>query len=160
MENLEKMCSAGENGRSADEVAQDIIEYLSGNEDVLIAVIEELDCWNGYLEDDRYYDMEMLNEIYQGCEPIELFSRAYFGRDEDSWYMNGSSKEYNAFNPNRTYFTYNGYGNLVSTDHKDYSAHLGRYLIDELCENRSHIDVIDDDETLSKLFDELEESEV
>ena len=160
MENLEKMCSAGESGRSAEEVAQDIIEYLRENEDVLITAIEDLDCWNGYLDNGRYYDMDMLNEVYQGCEPIELLSRAYFGWDEDSWHMNGSSKEYNAFNPNRAYFTYNGYGNLVSTDYKDYSAYLDMYLMDELCNNRSHIDVIDDDETLSKLFDEFEESEM
>ncbi|MBP3447776.1 MAG: hypothetical protein J6K51_02005 [Clostridia bacterium] len=57
---------------------------------------------------------------------------------------------------NRDYFYYNGYGNLVSSDYKDYSTHLDNYAVEAMSENRSYIDSIDNDEELTALFDELE----
>lgn len=135
-----------------------IIEYFEENEEVFNACIEELDSYNGYLNDDRYYLMEDLNEFYNGTDPIELLHRAYYGHDDDTWTTDASgNKTYGEFNPNREYFYYNGYGNLVSSDYKDYSAHLDRYAIESMSENRSYIDSIESDEELSALFDELEE---
>jgi hypothetical protein len=137
-----------------------IIEYFEENEEVFNACIEELDSYNGYLNDDRYYLMEDLNEFYNGTDPIELLHRAYYGRDDDTWTTDASgNKSYGEFNPNREYFYYNGYGNLVSSDYKDYSAHLDRYVIESMSENRNYIDSIESDEELSALFDELEEEE-
>ena len=134
-----------------------IIEYFEENEEIFNSCIEELDSYNGYLSDDRYYEMELLNEFYHGSDPIELLNRAYFGHDDDTWTTNSSGdKIYGAFNPNRDYFYYNGYGNLVSSNYKDYSALLDIYVIEDMSENRSHIDSIDDDDELSALFDELE----
>jgi hypothetical protein len=137
-----------------------IIEYFEENEELFNSCIEELDSYNGYLNDDRYYLMEDLNEFYNGTDPIELLNRAYYGRDDDTWTTDASgNKTYGEFNPNREYFYYNGYGNLVSSDYKDYSAHLDRYAIESMSENRSYIDSIESDEELSALFDELEEEE-
>jgi hypothetical protein len=137
-----------------------IIEYFEENEEVFNSCIEELDSYNGYLNDDRYYLMEDLNEFYNGTDPIELLYRAYYGRDDDTWTTDANgNKTYGEFNPNREYFYYNGYGNLVSSDYKDYSAHLDRYVIESMSENRNYIDSIESDEELSALFDELEEEE-
>ena len=61
------------------------------------------------------------------------------------------------FNPNRDYFRYNGYGNLVSADYKDYSGQLDRYAVESMSENRDYIDSIDQSDELAALFDELEE---
>ena len=69
------------------------------------------------------------------------------------------NKEYGMFNPNRNYFYFNGYGNLVSSDYKDYSDKLDEYAIEEMSENRNYIDSIENDNILSGLFDELEEAE-
>lgn len=69
------------------------------------------------------------------------------------------TKEYEAFNPNRDYFYFNGYGNLISSDYKDYSDKLDEYAIEEMSENRNYIDSIENDDTLAELFDELEEIE-
>jgi hypothetical protein len=136
---------------------KEIIAYFEENEDIFNACIEELDSYNGYLNDDRYYEMEMLNEFYSGTDPIELLQRAYYGRDDDTWTIDASgNKTYGEFNPNRDYFYYNGYGNLVSSDYKDYSAHLDEYAINAMSENRQYIDTIDDNDELSALFDELE----
>jgi hypothetical protein len=61
---------------------------------------------------------------------------AYFGKDEESWHTDSSGKKiYDSFNPNREYFTFNGYGNLVSSDYKDYSYLLDDYFIEALIEN-------------------------
>lgn len=136
---------------------QKIITYFEENESVFNACIEELDSYNGYLGDNRYYEMEMLDEFYSNAKPLELLQRVYYGRDDDTWTTDSrGDKTYGEFNPNREYFTYNGYGNLVSTDYKDYSAHLDSYAIESMSENRYYIDTIENDDELTALFDELE----
>lgn len=137
-----------------------IIEFFNENEDIFNSCIEELDSYNGYLNDDRYYSMDELNEFYSGTEPLELLRRAYYGRDDDTYTTDSSgNKTYGEFNPNRDYFYYNGYGNLVSSDYKDYSAHLDEYAIEAMSENRQYIDSIDGDDDLAALFDELEQED-
>lgn len=137
-----------------------IIEYFESNEEIFNQCIEELDSYNGFLGDDRYYEMEMLKEVYHGSDPIELLNRAYFGRDDDNWHTDShGEKVYGAFDPNRDYFYYNGYGNLVSSNYKDYSAHLDEWAVDDMSEHRQYIDSIESDVELSALFDELEEDE-
>ena len=143
-----------------EQTIEKIIEYFNDNEEIFNKCIEELDSYNGYLNDDRYYEMEMLSEFYNGTDVIEILNRAYFGHDADTWHTDSrGEKEYGAFNPNRDYFTFNGYGNLISTDYKDYSAYLYSYTIEEMSENRQYIDSIDNDNDLSDLFDELEQDE-
>ncbi len=143
--------------RTTENIIADIIAYFENNEDVFNDCMEELDGYNGYLEDNRYYSMDELDEFYRDSDPLEILRRAYYGRDDDTWTTDGSgNKTYGEFNPNRDYFYYNGYGNLVSSDYKDYSAHLDHYAIEAMNENRSYIDSIDNDEELTALFDELE----
>lgn len=69
------------------------------------------------------------------------------------------NKTYGAFNPNRDYFRYNGYGNLVSADYKDYSGQLDKYAVESMSKNRRYIDSIEQSDELAALFDELEEVE-
>lgn len=134
-----------------------IIEYFKANEDIFNSCIEELDNYNGFLGDDRYYTMDVLNEFYHDCEPLELLYRVYYGRDDDCYTTdNLGNKIYNEFNPNREYFYYNGYGNLISSDYKDYSYKLDEYFIESLLENRYYIDSIESDDELKELFDILE----
>lgn len=137
-----------------------IIEFFNENEEIFNSCMEELDSYNGYLGDNRYYSMDELDEFYNGTEPLEILRRAYYGRDDDTWTTDSSgNKTYGEFNPNRDYFYYNGYGNLVSSDYKDYSAHLDEYAIEAMSENRQYIDTIESDEDLTALFDELEQDE-
>ena len=44
--------------RTKEAIIADIIQYFKENEDVFNDCMEELDSYNGYLSDDRYYDME------------------------------------------------------------------------------------------------------
>ncbi len=143
-----------------NEIANRIINYFEENEEIYNEAIEELDGYNGYLGDNRYYNMDELNEIYTGTEPTEILYRAFYGYDADNWYIDGSgNKIHSSFNPNREYFYFNGYGNLVSSDCKDYSGMLDKWLIECMSENRSYIDTIDSNDDLSALFDELEVAE-
>lgn len=146
--------------RMKEAVIADIIQYFKENGDVFNDCIEELDSYNGYLGDDRYYSMEELNDLYSGQEPQEILFRAFYGFDADSWHTDRrGNKIYEAFNPNRDYFYLNGYGNLVSSNFKDYSDKLDEYVIEEMIENRNYIDSIENDDILAGLFDELEEIE-
>ena len=139
------------------EAYENIINYFKENEDTFDAALEELDAWNGYLGDDRYYEMEMLDEFYHDTEPSEVLYRAFYGYDEDAWdYDAHGNKTYRAFNPNREYFRYNGYGNLVSADYKDYSNQLDEYAIEAMLDSIDYIDTIDDDPELQELFEELQ----
>ena len=146
--------------RTPEEITADIIAYFENNEDVFNDCMEELDNYNGYLSDDRYYSMDELDEFYNGVEPSEILRRAFYGYDSETYTTDSSgNREYGAFNPNRDYFTYNGYGNLVSADYKDYSDKLDRYAVEEMNENRRYIDSIESDDDLAALFDELEEAQ-
>ena len=127
-----------------------LIDYFKENEDAFIEAIEELDSYNGYLGDDRYYEMEYLNEFYFDTEPLDILYRAFYGHDEDT----STEDRHTEFNPNREYFRYNGYGNLVSTDYKDYSDRLDDWFIQNLKDNYMHLylndetkEAIENDET-------------
>ena len=137
-----------------------IIAYFKENEDIFNDCIEELDGYNGYLGDDRYYYMDELSELFSGTDPIDLLNRAFFGRDAETWTTNArGEREYGAFNPNRNYFTFSGYGNLVSSDYKDYSYFLDCYFVENLHENRNNVYTVNENDDLCALFDELEEEE-
>lgn len=143
-----------------DTIIEKIIDFFKENEELFNSCIEELDGYNGFLGDNRYYPMEELNELYRDTEPLEMLYRVFYGRDDDTWTTDAhGEKSYGEFNPNRDYFYYNGYGNLVSSDYKDYSAYLDHYAIEDMSNNRRWIDSIEDDEELSALFNELEEDE-
>lgn len=138
----------------------DIIAFFKDNEDLFNEAIEELDAYNGYLGDNRYYTMDELDECFIGTEPSEILRRAYYGYDEETYTTDGSgNREYGQFNPNRDYFTYNGYGNLVSADYKDYTGYLDKYAIEAISENRHYINSIEQSDELAALFDELENTE-
>ena len=141
---------------TTEEAIKAIRAYFEENESEYNDAIEELDSYNGYLTDDRYYQMEELNEFYSGQEPIEILCRAFYGYDEETWTTDGSGqKEYGAFNPNREYFRYNGYGNLVSADYKDYSALLDDYFVRDYIENAANLWNVPDD--VQEIIDNIDD---
>ena len=134
-----------------------IIHFFNVNEELFNQCIEELDNYNDYLGDDRYYSMDELDDFYIGTELNEILNRAFFGYDEDTYTMNSDgSMEHGQFNPNREFFRYNGYGNLVSADYKDYSALLDKYVIEAMADNIEYIDTINETPELLELFNEYE----
>lgn len=142
------------------EMLEQAQSYFEDNEEIFIQVIEELDSWNGYLGDDRYFEMDALYDFYavNNREAFDnLLNRIYYGHDEDNYTVDQhGDKNYGEFCPNRNYFTYNGYGNLVSTDYKDYSSYLTKSFVEAVYDNQSHITI---PEELQEIFDEYDNQE-
>ena len=88
---------------------------------------------NRCLYDDKLYSMYELDEVLQNIKPSDILCIALFGHDESQ------GKIKSTFNLDRDYFHYNGYGNLVSTDERDYSDYLNDYFIQEIIDNKSHL---------------------
>lgn len=139
--------------RTEKEIRQELKDLFEEDTALFNDTIEELDSYNGYLGDDRYYLMEDLTDYDLWSS---LIYRIFYGRDDDCYITNNQGeKEYSQFNPNRDYY-YDGYGNLVSTDYKDYSAYLDNYFIDELLNNYDFLNL---DADVEALLDELENAE-
>ena len=122
-------------------LAETLLNYYKEHEEDFNHDIEELDSWNGILGDNRIEDMDHLDELYQGEEATEILRRAYYGYDYDSWHDENGERVYGKFNPIRDYFYFNGYGNLVSTDYKDYSDYLKLYYVQDIVDNYGHLDL-------------------
>lgn len=135
-------------------LAETLLNYYKGHEEDFNHDIEELDSWNGILGDNRIEDMDYLDEIYQFKEATEILRSAYFGHDDDTWHEENGERVYGKFNPNRDYFYFNGYGNLVSTDYKDYSIFLDEYFANEIIDNECHLDLSDGAQEIIDNYDE------
>ena len=120
-------------------LVEKLMNYYKENTEDFNNDIEELDGWTDCLYDNRVYPMDELNELFQGTEPDEIIRRAFYGYDEPI----NKDEERLTFNPNREYFYFNGYGNLVSTDVKDYSTYLEESFIQDIIDN-SHNLVLSD----------------
>ena len=75
-----------------------IREYLLNNEETLLDVVSELNCWNGCLENLEFWenDEEFFNTFFDN--PMEAIRATYYGD----------------YNYNDEYVKFNGYGNIDS----------------------------------------------
>ena len=146
--------------RTRKEVIDDIIGYFEDDNELFNDCIEDLDSYNGYLDDDRYFPMDDFNDRLYGNKPRDIAYQMFFGYDEDVYSTDASGRvEYGKFNPNRVWFKWDGYGNLVSTNVKDYTGKLDRYFVESLADNRNRLTSIDYEPRLVALFDEYDECE-
>jgi len=130
------------------------MDYYQQNEDDFDRDIEELDAWNGYLGDDRCYPMDELNELLQGKDIDWILARAYYGWDDDDWHEENGEKIHGPFCPNREYFYFNGYGNLVSTDCPDYSNYIGEYAVQDIIDNANRLNLSDGAQDIIDNYDD------
>lgn len=100
----------------------EILEILKGMDSNDILYINNEYCDDNGHDDDRVYPMEDLAEFFSNDDLMNFANRMYFGNDE-----NGDDS---SFNPNRDYFYYNGYGNLVSLDYLDYNEYSNEFMYD------------------------------
>ena len=129
------------------ELVEKLLAYYKENPDDFNCDIEELDGWTDCLYDDKIHLMEEINEFFDGTEPEEVLRSAFYGYDEPV----NKDEERLPFNPNRKYFYFNGYGNLVSTNEVDYSDYLDIAFVQLIIDNRFNLslssgaeDIIDD----------------
>ena len=117
------------------ELVEELMNYYKENKEDFVNDIEELDDWTGCLYDNKFYPMDDLNELFYGTEPDEILRRAFYGYDEPV----NKDEERLPFNPNRGYFYFNGYGNLVSIDQRDYTEYLDNDFIQDIIDNRYNL---------------------
>lgn len=70
--------------------------------------------------DDTLEEMEFLDELAEHggdwAKPSYILARAFYGYRYNPYYVDDGSMEHEAFNPNDQFFTFNGYGNLMSVN--------------------------------------------
>ena len=59
-------------------------------------MVNEINSWDGSLENLAYYEMDQFNELMSGHDPEFIAHRIFFGN----------------FNPTHDYFRFDGYGNI------------------------------------------------
>lgn len=89
----------------------------------LLTMVQEINAYNGAMENLELFDMDMFDEIMNGFEPMEIALKTYFGN----------------FNPNDDYFRFNGYANLESLSAYDLEDELLNYE-DEIYEEHTRIE--------------------
>lgn len=143
--------------KTEKEIRQELKDLFEEDTELFNDTIEELDSYNGYLGDDRYYFMDEIDELLSNYNITDILLSAFFGYNQDEYTTDAyGEKHYGSFNPNCDYFKFNGYGNLISAWDKDYSNYLDDYFIDSLLENRSYLNI---DADVKALLDELENAE-
>lgn len=92
------------------ELKERLIEaFKEMNDDEVISV------WNEYCREVNNFDDEIMDayELEEWAnnsgDTMNILNRFYFGSDEE--------REGTSANPNRDYFTFNGYGNIISFDY-------------------------------------------
>ena len=115
-------------------LVEKLLEYYKENMEDFANDIEQLDDWTGCLYN-KIYPMEELNELFSNEKPDEIIRRAFYGYDEPI----NENEQRQPFNPNREYFYFNGYGNLVSIAEKDYSLYLEESFIQDIIDNRYNL---------------------
>ena len=109
----------------------------------IVNIVNDINSWNDQLDWLDFISMDFFDEYMEGKEPSWIANRIFYGD----------------FNPNDEYFTFNGYGNLVSYDEWEANKECENYIneiIDALIDN---IDYIDTYSEILNLFEELEEEE-
>lgn len=86
-----------------DYIEKRMTDYWKNHNDSFSRVCEDLDSWDGFLGDDRVYQMYDFDDMLDGKKPSEVVQML----DSD-------------FNYSDDYFYFDGYGNLCSTDEKEY----------------------------------------
>lgn len=106
----------------------------------IIELFKEMDesevvrIWNEYCSetnrfDDRIMDGYEMEEWVNNAEDvINILNRFYFGTDDGN--------ENTSANPNRNYFTFNGYGNIISFDYiyNSYTNEFSYVYVDDLAD--------------------------
>lgn len=138
-------------------VTKRICKFFEDNPEIFNVCLEQLDGCNGCLDGERCYNMDEFDEICFGLTSTEIAFKIYYGFDADSYTTDSfGNRTYTEFNPNRKYVSYNGVGNFISTDIKDYRILLNDDIIEQMDKYRDDIDEICENDDLLELFNELD----
>lgn len=124
--------------RTEEAIIDDIVDLMN-DEDKKADALEELDSYNGILGDDKLNSMYDLDDLFYGVMPSELLQKI----------------DFNNFSDTDEYFYFNGYGNMVSTDYREYPDFDIEDYIDDFIDNMGSLYL---DSDFQELLEELEAS--
>ncbi|MCQ2543652.1 MAG: hypothetical protein MJ126_05775 [Lachnospiraceae bacterium] len=128
--------------------------------DTLYSICSELNSYNGYLGDSMPYLMDEFEELFTNWSPLEAIERAYYGYSYNPFFDESKGLPREEFNPNNYYFSFNGYGNLISISKYDLGEYLYDYVDDGFIESLwTNIDYLSLPTELESLLRETFEGE-
>lgn len=108
--------------KTIDVLNERLFDVITDMDDYELVSLYNEYCDNVGYYDDRIYDMDEFDELMDGYSATDLAKRIFFGD----------------FNPNDSYFTFDGYGNLKSIS----------YVTDEVCVSDIVEHIIDTEDNL------------
>lgn len=138
---------------NTEELKDQILGCIKDMEDCDIVSLWNDFCYEANRVDDEILTMYDIIEYFRNDELENTLNRFYFGSDEGI--------ENTSANPNRNYFQFNGYGNIVSFDYiyNQFSDEFYYIYIDELVnyivENNDYLNNCDIQEILDNYNDNL-----
>ena len=131
-----------------DKFNEELDSFVNGDTEDVADVCEQIDRYNGFLGDDRYYPMYEIDELVNIKDKSVLEVFDMFSGDFDS---------------NDDYFQFSVYG-IISTNTRDYVDLLGASeIIEEIKDNINQVDnndlevIFDNEDCASAELDDLEE---
>lgn len=125
-----------------DELVAKALEILEDDE-IFTQAVEELDSWNGFLDDDRMYSMDELDDLFCGCKVSDFAEK--IGRHFD-------------FRDDYIIFTIYGIESTDETPAEHYrSLYDNGEILDNLRDYNGRIDISWIDSELADIIDELDE---
>lgn len=109
---------------------EEVKKYFWENPDEWTDAVKDLNAFNGCLGSGERFSMADFNKLMVGKSPLDIARMIADGDDED-----GSD----GFNPDREYFYFDGFGNLISCEEKDYSDYLDNDLVAEYIDCRGDL---------------------
>jgi hypothetical protein len=123
-----------------------MLEMIQADSDLVVEICDELDSWNGFLGDDRCYNMCDIDDLLYGKKPSEIIDM--ITKDFDS---------------SCEWFYFSIYGLESCDDKADF--YLDTYshedILDNYIENYSHCSLSNTDlEELAEIYDSYDEDDM
>lgn len=131
-----------------------IMEVIKGMEDAELVRIWNEYCYATNRYDDEIMDAYQMEEWINNCDDkMSLLNRFFYGSDDLD--QNSSA------NPNRDYFCFNGYGNIVSFDYiyNEYSNKFYHMDADELIDYIIENEEAFYNDEIQEILDDMEDEE-
>jgi hypothetical protein len=129
-----------------DYIYKAMLEMIQADSDLMVEICDELDSWNGFLGDDRCYNMSDIDDLLYGKKPSEIIDM--ITKDFDS---------------SCEWFYFSIYGLESCDDRADFylDCHSHEEILDEYLDYYSHCDLSNADlEELADIYDSYDEGDM
>ena len=128
-----------------DYIYKAMLEMIQADSDLVVEICDELDSWNGFLGDDRCYNMYDIDDLLYGKKPSEIIDMMTSDFDKSC-----------------EWFYFSIYGLESCDDKADFylDCHSHEEILDEYLNTYYHCSLSNDDfETLAEEYDDYTEED-